>query len=43
MKVEKRLYSEVKGARWILLAGKDSLSVEKSAAQIGQVTKVADN
>lgn len=32
VKAEKRLYSEVKGARWILLAGRDSLSVEKSAA-----------
>ena len=32
VKAEKRLYSEVKGARWILLAGRDSLSEEKSAA-----------
>ena len=32
VKAEKRLYSEVKGARWILLAGRGSLSEEKSAA-----------
>ena len=32
MKAEKRLYSEVKGARWILLAGRGNLSEEKSAA-----------
>ena len=32
IKEEKRLYSEVKRARWILLAGKDSLSDEDASA-----------
>ena len=32
IKEEKRLYSEVKRARWILLAGQDSLSDEDASA-----------
>ena len=31
MKKEKRLYSKVKRARWILLAGKDSLSDDEAS------------
>ena len=36
IKEEKRLYSEVKRARWILLAGKDSLS-DKDASALGKI------
>ena len=36
IKEEKRLYSQVKRARWILLAGKDSLS-DKDASALGKI------
>ena len=39
MKKEKRLYSKVKRARWILLAGKDSLSDD----EVSSLNKILDD